>query len=219
MIKKLRGKGGGHGDASKGSGGSSNSNKTFLTSTNDGPFDTDSCAVVFVMGPPGSGKRSQCENLLTNLKNNRIVHISTTSLLSKKCCGKQTEESKVISEHMDAHKPLPGNIVVPIIANAIRTALTRSNGAWINFLISSFPRSIDQLDAWKKDIPSANVPCKIMLQCPLFTCKSRLSAPSGGAQSKARFKSLSHRYGSSLTAVRSPKLPSTQYKPLGSWQS
>ncbi len=157
-------------------------------------FDNGNCAIVFVMGPPGSGKRSQCDNLVEKLKPDIFVHLSTTALLAKKIVGKQTELSKKICNMMEAHQPIPGDIVVPIIASAIRNIQIKLNGVWINFLISSFPRSADQLAVWNQQVSGAYVPCKIMLQCPLFTSKSRLSAPSGGSQTKKEIMERLQRY-------------------------
>ena len=89
--------------------------------------------IVWVMGPPGSGKGAQCERLYVQFN---FAHISSGELIRKKVSEdpvKYREAFKLMSEGV----PVPNEVVTEILAEGMMSAIEkeRCNG----FLIDGFP--------------------------------------------------------------------------------
>jgi len=95
--------------------------------------------IVWIMGPPGSGKGAQCERLYVQYK---FAHISSGELLRNKVVEdpvQYREAFKLMSEGV----PVPNEIVTAILAEGMKNAVSEEhvNG----FLIDGFP--IDESQA------------------------------------------------------------------------
>ena len=89
--------------------------------------------IVWVMGPPGSGKGAQCERLYVQYN---FAHISSGELIRKKVAEDPVnyrEAFKLMSEGV----PVPNEIVTSILAEGMKNAIEKEhcNG----FLIDGFP--------------------------------------------------------------------------------
>ncbi|GLC43368.1 hypothetical protein PLESTM_001463500 [Pleodorina starrii] len=123
------------------------------------PGDTQ---IVFVLGGPGSGKGTQCAQILEEYE---CVHLSAGDLLraevkSGSVVGKKCEEL------MKEGKLVP----VAVTLNLLKKAMIESGGKF--FLIDGFPRALDQAEQFESSI----MPCKAVLffDCPEEEMEKRL---------------------------------------------
>lgn len=99
--------------------------------------------VYFIMGGPGSGKGTQCERLV---KRFHATHLSAGDLLRAEVAlgsAKGLAIAEIIAE---------GKIVASeTTVGLLQAAMARSRGP---FLIDGFPRSLANLEAFEKELPS-----------------------------------------------------------------
>ena len=95
--------------------------------------------VIFVVGPPGVGKNTQCDKLVDKYN---FVHFSTGDLLREEI-SKGTENGKLIKQIMSQGKYVP----VKITCGLIKKAMDNYSKDKI-FLIDGYPRNQDNIDGW-----------------------------------------------------------------------
>ena len=95
--------------------------------------------VIFVIGPPGVGKNTQCDKLKEKYN---FIHFSTGDLLRAEI-SKGTEDGKLIKSIMAQGKYVP----VKITCNLIKKAMDNYSKDKI-FLIDGYPRNQDNIDGW-----------------------------------------------------------------------
>ena len=79
--------------------------------------------IVWIMGPPGSGKGAQCERLYVQYK---FAHISSGELLRNKVVEdpvQYREAFKLMSEGV----PVPNEIVTAILAEGMKNAVSEEH--------------------------------------------------------------------------------------------
>ncbi|GIL43881.1 hypothetical protein Vafri_1468, partial [Volvox africanus] len=118
--------------------------------------------IIFVLGGPGSGKGTQCAQILEDYE---CVHLSAGDLLraevkSGSVVGKKCEEL------MREGKLVPFAVTL----NLLKKAMIESGGKF--FLIDGFPRALDQAEQFERSI----MPCKAVLffDCPEEEMEKRL---------------------------------------------
>jgi len=95
--------------------------------------------VVFILGPPGSGKGTQCGKLVEKYG---YVHLSAGDLLrAERKSG--SAEGATINKIIDSGALVPSHITVGLLKKAME-----SSPATL-FLIDGFPRGQENVDAWK----------------------------------------------------------------------
>ena len=94
---------------------------------------------IFVIGPPGVGKNTQCYKLLEKYN---FIHFSTGDLLRAEI-SKGTEDGKLIKSIMSQGKYVP----VKITCDLIKKAMDNYSKEKI-FLIDGYPRNQDNIDGW-----------------------------------------------------------------------
>jgi len=99
--------------------------------------------VVFVLGGPGAGKGTQCENIVRYYK---WVHLSMGDLLRAEV-QKGGALSQVISDCMKNGKLVPGELTVELLKQEMARQATIGN---TRFLIDGFPRNRENLVDWEK---------------------------------------------------------------------
>lgn len=110
--------------------------------------------VIFVVGGPGSGKGTQCTELV---KHKGFVHISTGDLLrAEKDSGSKlaAEINKVMSE---------GKLVSTSILIKLMLQEMEKIGYMKTFLIDGFPRNFENIDLWDKEVRDKNLAEVIMV--------------------------------------------------------
>lgn len=88
--------------------------------------------VIFIMGGPGSGKGTMCENLVATYG---FLHYSTGDLLRAEV-KKDTELGKTINSFISEGKLVPGETTAQLLKNSIFEK-TPDN----IFIIDGYPRS------------------------------------------------------------------------------
>lgn len=121
--------------------------------------------VVFVLGGPGSGKGTQCANLV---KQYGFIHLSAGDLLRDevKAGGPNAEMIESIQKE---GKLVPSEILVKIIKSRMENKENE------RFLIDGFPRNQENLDVWNSIINDiADVKFLLYFTCTLETMEKRL---------------------------------------------
>ena len=99
----------------------------------------DKYKVIFVIGPPGVGKNTQCDKLVEKYN---FIHFSTGDLLRAEI-SKGTEDAKLIKSIMSQGKYVP----VKITCNLIKKAMNNYSKDKV-FLIDGYPRNQENIDGW-----------------------------------------------------------------------
>ena len=97
--------------------------------------------VIFIVGPPGVGKNTQCDKLVQKFN---FIHLGAVDLLREEI-KKGTENGKLIKSIMAEGKYVPVKITCNLIKNAMD-----SYGKNNIFLIDGYPRNQDNIDGWKE---------------------------------------------------------------------
>ncbi|PNH11868.1 Adenylate kinase isoenzyme 5 [Tetrabaena socialis] len=118
--------------------------------------------VIFVLGGPGSGKGTQCDQIKEEYE---CVHLSAGDLLRAEVKS-GSEVGLKCEELMREGKLVPFSVTL----NLLKTAMIESGGSF--FLIDGFPRAMDQAEQFE----SAIMPCKAVLffDCPEDVMEARL---------------------------------------------
>ncbi|WAR23031.1 KCY-like protein, partial [Mya arenaria] len=95
--------------------------------------------VVFVLGGPGAGKGTQCENIVRDYG---FVHLSAGDLLREE----RQRPSSEFGEEIEGHIKNGTIVPVQITCSLLRRAMEESGEK--KFLIDGFPRNKDNLDGW-----------------------------------------------------------------------
>jgi len=109
--------------------------------------------VVFVLGGPGSGKGTQCSNIV---KHFNFVHLSAGDLLREEMAS-GSKLAEMISDFMKNGKIVPSEVTVGLLAAAMKKSGKNK------FLIDGFPRNEENNSAWEKQMAD-----KVDLQFILF---------------------------------------------------
>ncbi|KAH8036124.1 hypothetical protein HPB51_017935 [Rhipicephalus microplus] len=116
--------------------------------------------VVFVLGPPGSGKGTQCQ---------KLVEVCTCALkclcvLRWLCIAVRTPGSQ-FGEVIDHHIRNGTIVPVEITCRLLDRAMQSSGKS--HFLIDGFPRNKDNLDGWNREMSDrVNLQFILFLECP-----------------------------------------------------
>ena len=122
--------------------------------------------VVFVLGPPGSGKGTQCQKIVEKYG---YDHLSAGELLRAEQYTKGSQFGKLIEKHM-----VSGTIVpVAITCSLLLRAMNESGND--KFVIDGFPRNQDNLDGWIQEVDSdlVDVKCVLSFECSQDNCLKR----------------------------------------------
>ncbi|OQR68957.1 hypothetical protein BIW11_01927 [Tropilaelaps mercedesae] len=113
--------------------------------------------VVFVLGPPGSGKGTQCEKIVEKFK---FVHLSAGDLLRAERNTPGSEYGELIEGHIRNGTIVPVEITCSLIEKAMKESGQN------RFLIDGFPRNQNNLDGWQKEMgDKAEVLFVLFLNC------------------------------------------------------
>ena len=118
--------------------------------------------IVFVLGGPGSGKGTQCEQLVSKYG---FSHFSAGDLLRAEVAS-GSDQGKELEAIMKEGKLVPSSVTIALLKKAIAT----SEGT--KFLIDGFPRALDQAEEFEEEVCA----CKLVLffDCPQDVMQERL---------------------------------------------
>jgi UMP-CMP kinase len=118
-----------------------------------------------VLGGPGSGKGTNCSRIVDTFG---YRHLSAGDLLREERAS-GSELADMINNYIKEGKIVPAEITVRLLKNAME----KSGGD--RFLIDGFPRDMDNLDCWKKQMNAcADVQFLLFLDCPTEIMVDRL---------------------------------------------
>lgn len=122
---------------------------------------------IVLFGPPGAGKGTQSEKLITKYN---LDHISTGDLF-RKHLKEGTELGKSAQKYMDDGYLVPDEVVIDMVDDKIKNS-SHTNG----FIFDGFPRTIKQAEALDKLLNSKGTPISgmISLEVPFEELKKRL---------------------------------------------
>ena len=101
----------------------------------------DKYKVIFIVGPPGVGKNTQCDKLVEKYK---FIHFGAGDLLRAEA-KKDTEDGKLINSIISQGKIVPVKITCSLLKKAMDEA-----GKKNIFLIDGYPRNQDNIDGWNE---------------------------------------------------------------------
>lgn len=104
---------------------------------------------IVLFGPPGAGKGTQSEKLITHYN---LTHISTGDLF-RKHLGEGTELGQQVRSYMDAGKLVPDQLVI----NMVDDKLKEEQGTQ-GIIFDGFPRTITQAKALDDLLEKKNMP-------------------------------------------------------------
>ena len=118
--------------------------------------------IIFVLGGPGSGKGTQCEQIV---KKYGFGHFSAGDLLRAEVAS-GSDMGKELEEIMKEGKLVPSSVTIQLLKKAI------ANAEGEKFLVDGFPRALDQAEEFEKEV----IPCKLVLffDCPQDVMQERL---------------------------------------------
>jgi adenylate kinase len=91
--------------------------------------------IIVLIGPPGAGKGTQCEQLAATLK---IPHISTGHLL-REYAGSSSQVGQQVKNFIDAGNLVPDSLVMNVLEER-----TRRRDCDAGFILDGFPRTYSQ---------------------------------------------------------------------------
>lgn len=124
-------------------------------------FDPKEITVVFVLGRPGSGKGTQCAQLVRDYD---FVHLSAGDLLRQEQARPGSGYANMIQQSMQNGQIVPMHVTISLLKNEMIQSVTRGKK---RFLIDGFPRKIDQMLAFEKNV----CPCQFTLD---FHCSESI---------------------------------------------
>jgi len=101
--------------------------------------------VVFVLGPPGSGKGTQCQRISDEFG---FKHLSAGDLLRIERSREGSQFGQMIETHMKNGTIVPVEVTCKLLENAMIESVPRPPG----FLIDGFPRNENNLQGWEKEM-------------------------------------------------------------------
>lgn len=128
--------------------------------------------VVFVLGGPGAGKGTACEQLV---EKHGMAHLSAGDLLRAERKQEGSEFGELIEGHIVAGTIVPVEITCQLLENAMNKIMQESNGDQDKFLIDGFPRNLDNLTGWNTQMEGKTEDKFVLfLNCPLSVCEERI---------------------------------------------
>lgn len=122
--------------------------------------------VVFVLGPPGSGKGTQCSKIVENFG---YTHLSAGELLREEMHREGSQFGELIDRHIKNGIIVPVAVTCKLLENAM-IANPNNKG----YLIDGFPRNQDNLDGWTEEMSDkTKVQFVLFLQCSETVCVNR----------------------------------------------
>ncbi|KAI1741070.1 P-loop containing nucleoside triphosphate hydrolase protein [Xylaria scruposa] len=153
--------------------------------------------IIFILGPPGSGKGTLCKIAMDRLRkpNQNYLHLSVGDYLRQLC--DPAASSKVegfnhnkIREHLRESKLLPADVLIPILEHKINS-LPKEKNMTTTWLIDGFPRNMETALAFEAKVGR---PVKIItLECKREIAEERFLSRSREATDNA--KRFDKRYG------------------------
>ncbi|KAJ8039997.1 UMP-CMP kinase [Holothuria leucospilota] len=142
--------------------------------------------LIFVMGPSGSGRRTQCQKIA---KHFGFGHLSVWDLLvEERKSG--SNDGDLIENCIVEGKIVPSEITIGLIDKAMQKSTLQK------FVLDGFPRNEDDLTGWNGLMKSkVNLKFILFFECPQEVCLNRiLERGKTSSRSDDNRKSLEKRF-------------------------
>ncbi|KYO36831.1 adenylate kinase isoenzyme 5 isoform X1 [Alligator mississippiensis] len=126
--------------------------------------DLRQSTIIFVIGGPGSGKGTQCEQLAQKYG---FVHLSIRDLLKRESSS-LSERSKLIKDILECGEQVPGDIILELMKEAMMASLGETKG----FLIDGYPQEVKQAVEFEEMVGEPKL--VLCMDCSAETMSSRL---------------------------------------------
>jgi adenylate kinase len=110
---------------------------------------------IVLFGPPGAGKGTQSENLITKYN---LMHLSTGDIL-RNAIERQTPRGIEAKKYMDRGELVPDEVVIGIIGRRLDEYRDKTNG----FVFDGFPRTTLQASELDKMLEEKGTSITLML--------------------------------------------------------
>eukprot|EP01006_Ploeotia_vitrea_P046109 TRINITY_DN66991_c2_g5_i1.p1 TRINITY_DN66991_c2_g5~~TRINITY_DN66991_c2_g5_i1.p1 ORF type:complete len:256 (+),score=12.86 TRINITY_DN66991_c2_g5_i1:54-770(+) len=129
-----------------------------------GKTETDVPSVVFVVGPPGSGKGVHCAKLVEAYG---LAHLSPEDVLVNEVRS-QSEEGIVIDEMLRTGQSMPATVIINLLNREIRKVNTNTI-----ILVDNFPNDLSEAIQFEQQVVEPRF--VLYLACPDSVCEERLA--------------------------------------------
>lgn len=168
--------------------------------TSVGPAGDAKPNVIFVLGGPGAGKGTQCQNLVDK---HNFVHLSAGDLLRAERKNPESQHGQLIENIIVQGKIVPVEITCTLLENAMNKSMLEDNK--FDFLIDGFPRNEDNLTGWSKQMgEKVNERFCFFFNCSEETCIERVmgrAAQSDVVRSDDNMEALKKRFNTYLNST------------------
>eukprot|EP01023_Acetabularia_acetabulum_P009616 TRINITY_DN1433_c0_g1_i3.p2 TRINITY_DN1433_c0_g1~~TRINITY_DN1433_c0_g1_i3.p2 ORF type:complete len:210 (-),score=34.12 TRINITY_DN1433_c0_g1_i3:427-1056(-) len=120
--------------------------------------------VYFVLGGPGSGKGTQCSNLVAEFG---VEHFSAGDLL-RQFVKSGSPEGNMVAQMMQEGKVVPSEVTIKLLGKAMDESPKH------RFLIDGFPRNMENRDSYE-NVMGTDCKMVIFFDCPESVMEARLS--------------------------------------------
>jgi len=119
-------------------------------------YDHNKVKVIYVLGGPGVGKGTQCENLVRDYG---FVHLSAGDLLRAEQNREGSQYGELIRNNIKGGTIVPSEVTIALLENAIKDTLSKphpNETGWEDgrgrFLVDGFPRKMDQAIMFDEEV-------------------------------------------------------------------
>ncbi|CBX97115.1 similar to UMP-CMP kinase [Plenodomus lingam JN3] len=112
-------------------------------------FSPDEVTVIFVLGGPGAGKGTQCQNLVSDYG---FKHLSAGDLLREEQDRPGSEFGEMIKTYIKEGTIVPMEVTIKLLENAMKASMESGQNEKKLFLIDGFPRKLDQAHAFERSV-------------------------------------------------------------------
>lgn len=112
-------------------------------------FSADDVTVIFVLGGPGAGKGTQCQNLVSDYG---FKHLSAGDLLREEQDRPGSEFGEMIKTYIKEGTIVPMEVTIQLLENAMKASIDSGSNEKRLFLIDGFPRKLDQAHAFERTV-------------------------------------------------------------------
>ncbi|KAJ8062328.1 hypothetical protein OCU04_008876 [Sclerotinia nivalis] len=132
--------------------------------------------IIFILGPPGIGKGTQCVLLTqTPPKTHSIHHLSIGEILRTELAKPHSKWASIIRTNMAEGRTGPPEMTVSMLKSVMggkMKSVEGGGGGEVVFLIDGFPRSMDRIALFESTISAPSL--VLSLDCPLHILQERL---------------------------------------------